>query len=282
VSELPAWLARATGSLGYELVAVEPVEGTDPFSGAIRTFRLRTADGQLLKARRAVSPASAARAQRLAARLAEPGIPEPLARHGSVTFERWIEGVTLDSLPLSEVLIEEAADLLAKVHSYPGSPRWRLPQNRSVGPVRVEISGLAARLRSARAIDRATSEELDAALRSGLPERAAWGLVHADFAASNMVLDAEGRLVSIDNEHLRWGFLDADLGRTWARWRLPAPAERRFLERYESSAGRTVGREALRAWRAVGALVSVAVRVRYGGRPEASLARLRDALDSAG
>jgi aminoglycoside phosphotransferase (APT) family kinase protein len=278
----PPWLRAALAWLRLEAVEVQAIANEDPFSSIARTFLVVTGDGARLKARLGPSARSAERAQRLAARLDDPRIPVPVGRRGRVTLETWVDGATLSSLRANPAHIDAAADLLAFIHGFPGAPSRSLPQIRAVTPALAWISRAQEQLLAAEVLDPGLAQEVSEIVRLGLPERARWGLTHNDLSPTNLVVDAGGRLISVDNEHLGWGLLDADLARAWLRWPTPTEAFRRFEARYQAQMDVELSQVARRAWRTAAALVSVGVRHRHGVAIDQPLARLREAVSGTG
>jgi aminoglycoside phosphotransferase (APT) family kinase protein len=209
--------------------------------------------------------------------LGDSRVPPLVGRIGRVTFERWVDGVTLFSAGWSDRDLDAAADLLGMIHRFAGGEHEHLPQlrrtrpflelslRRTVGPVR---DGL---------IDRDTGRRLRAALIDGLPERASWGFAHGDFAPANLVAPNDGRIVSIDNERLHRGFLDLDLGAAWYRWPLTDREQRLFDARCAQAAGRIASPE-VGLWRILAAVRRLGMRHARGAPTAAARQRLDDAL----
>lgn len=278
----PRWVVDAVTSVGLEPAGVRDIRNPDPFSATARTFLVTTTDGQLLKARRMLLARHASRAQRLAAELSDPRIPTLVGRRGRVTLERWVPGQVLSSLPPKREYIAAAADLLALIHRHPGTLGRPLPQLRAVAPALAEVDWSLEQARAAGVLAAATARTVRTIVHKRLPARATWGLTHNDLTAANLVLDSRGRVVSIDNERLGWGFLDADVARTWARWPLRDAAVSQFENCYRDRSGRGPDVDARTGWRVAAALASVGRRVVTGGSLERPLARLEAAVTDAG
>jgi hypothetical protein len=264
--------------LGIEPVEIRAVAEALPAHPTARTFIIVTAHGARLKARIVPSPARAARAQMLAERLSDPRINIPTGRVGAVTVESWVEGTTLSSVPLRVAHIDAAADLLRFVHRFAGHPSERLPQLRHVGPVSVQATSDLRCLLDAGIFASDLCARIERILELGLPDRAPWGLMHGDLCAANLVIGAGGRIVSIDNEHLRRGFLDYDLARTWYRWVLPPAAQRRFEVMYAKDCLWQATDRERQAWRVAAVVRGVRIRHRLGSSLQLPLDRLATAL----
>jgi thiamine kinase-like enzyme len=175
-----------------------------------------------VKLRRCPDEARARRYVDVLAELDDPALARVLLRHGRVVVEEWIDGVSLAELPLSTERLAQAASLLGRMHARRRGARRVLP---SVRRMRDQL----ARLVETAAI---TRDQAGAVLRFTAPERAIVGAIHVDLCADNLVEDAAGRVISIDNEHLCCGFIDYDLARTWHRWPMPPDAWQRFGAHY--------------------------------------------------
>jgi hypothetical protein len=88
--------------------------------------------------------------------------------------------------------------------------------------------------------------------------------------------------VSVDNEHLRRGFLDYDLARAWYRWGLPAVAQQRFENSYHRQWRPAPPPEERRAWRTAAALGALHMRYRRGAPRQAPCAALHAVLAGGG
>jgi aminoglycoside phosphotransferase (APT) family kinase protein len=204
-------------------------------------------------------------------------VPPLVPRSGRITFERWIDGDTLFSAGWSDHDLDAAADLLGMIHRFAGSEREHLPQVRRTRPfLERSLARLAGPVRDG-LIDRDIGERLTAALLDGLPEWAAWGFAHGDFAPANLVATDDGRIVSIDNERLHRGFLDLDLGAAWYRWPLADREQRLFDARCAEASGRAPS-PAIGLWRALAAVRRLGMRHSRGAPTAAARQRLGDAL----
>lgn len=194
-----------------------------------RSFRLAYADGRVLKGRSFTNASEAAQSVELSRHLDETAFPRTIAWAESAVLTAWIDGRPLEAATVSPTLVETCGRLLGQLHTTPCLPS--LPQR--AGAPTADLAGLSRELdelvkhgvlsarHAAQAIAIAADDE---------PAEWATGLVHDDFCAENMVLDGEGRVWIVDNEHLGLGALDFDLARTWYRWPL-SPALREAFNR---------------------------------------------------
>jgi Ser/Thr protein kinase RdoA (MazF antagonist) len=256
------------------IVLVSPLRES---KGRRCAYRVEVDDGRTLKARQLDSPEEARRLMELRADLEEAFAPA-VARYDCVLLEAWIEGIELNELD-AEARAEDAGALLGRLHA------------RTLGP------DAPATLHARKWIERAMSDlEILAAAQKLVPHEAATlraeilrrdpgtvraALVHMDFCAENMLIDAGGQLRVIDNELLAIAPAGFDLGRTFDRWPMSEDAWARFCRGYRSSARAEV--EAIGFWKILAALMGARVRFqRTPARLDAALALLRRFIEGEG
>lgn len=262
------------GLRARRLVLVSPLARN---KGRRCAYRLEADDGRTLKVRQLDTAEQARHLVELRAGLEEAFAPV-LARYGCVLLEEWIEGIQLTELD-AEARAADAGALLGRLHA------------RALGP------DAPATLRTRTWVERAMSdlEILAGAQKLGSREVAALRaeivrhdpgavracLVHMDFCAENMLIDAGGQLRVIDNELLAIAPAGFDLGRTFDRWPMSAAAWGRFRRGYRSSAAAEV--EAIGFWKILAALMGARVRFqRAPARLDAALALLRRFIEGEG
>ena len=113
---LGADLAKLAESLSSPVVDVRQVTGLPARSLRRATFRLRCADGSLVKGRRMERVQDAGRVFALARHLDPDGFPRPFARRGRALLEPWIPGHILGAGESDQVL-HRCGALLGSVHS---------------------------------------------------------------------------------------------------------------------------------------------------------------------
>jgi hypothetical protein len=276
-------VAAALAGLGARAIAAVRITGLPSARSDKAAFRVTLADGRVVKVRRLTRAAKAERYAGLARALGSERLAPILAVAGRVCVEAWIDGAPLAALPASPARLAAAADLLGSLHATQAlggrSVRGRRATTRLVARAERQLGKLAAAGRLAPP----AAAALARALRRGAPPHAATGLTHHDVCAENLVEDAAGRVIAVDNEGLRLDFLDFDLARTWARWPMPEPEWRAFAARYAAWRGEPPDPAAQPFWRIAAILKSAHLRSArapdHAGVPLRRLAQLLDALE---
>ncbi len=251
-------MVAALASFGAEPVDAVSITGLPGERSRRATFRIRLADGRIVKARRLRRAARVDRYARIVRAMSHEQLPPPLLVSGCVALEPWIDGTPVAALPPSRERLIRAADLLGSIHA-PSTAHGRA-ETRSTGPLVASTRRRIAELAGRGALTPAdVAASLDA-LRHLAPAAAEVGVTHNDFCAENLVEDARGRLVVVDNEGLRRGFLDYDLARTWYRWPMPARDWRLFTDRYQSWRRRPIDPDPLPFWRIAALVKSASTR----------------------
>lgn len=256
------------------VLRIAPVTSLAGANSARASYRAELRDGGSVKARRLSDPFEAERLAHLTRHLRSPQVPEVLAQRGAAVIEPWIEGSPLDGLASDLPRMSACGALLAAIHTAPppADAAGRIADAREERRARLDQNMRA--LREMNAIDDGAAQEI-AALASAPPKAPAFGLIHGDFCAANLVETRDGRIVTIDNETLRLEALDYDLARTWYRWPMNADEANAFLDGYR---GRRDPADFLRGFRywAACALVDAAVFRRGAGTgdPDLPLRRL--------
>lgn len=270
LSEIPREIEQALEHVGLRPSRVVLISPLKERKGRRCAYRVEGEDGRTVKARQLESSEEARRLFEVRAGLEEAFAPA-LAQCGPVLVEEWIEGVPLSYLD-AQARAEDAGALLGRLHARalgPGAPstfstgKWCQAADSDL-----EILGSAGKL---------TSGAI-ASLRAEILRRdpgAAWAaLIHKDFCAENMLIDARGCLRVIDNEQLVIEPAGFDIGRTFDRWPMSEAAWARFRRGYRSSV--PAEPESIGFWKIVAALLGARVRFeRSPARLDATLAMLR-------
>ena len=195
------------------------------------SFRLELRDGRVLKGRRLISAARAARVATILGVLDRRYFPQVIAQSGAALLEDWCAGEPLDPLHTDPALARQCGEILGGVHRVP--------------PPAVEVASMSHPIARLAMLDQQVSElerggelspdsrrHLITLARAHAPSDAAIGVIHRDFCAENLVRDGAGPPHVIDNEAMHVGALDLDLARTWYRWPMTDRQATAFLEGY--------------------------------------------------
>ncbi|MGE0451136.1 MAG: phosphotransferase family protein [Vicinamibacterales bacterium] len=208
----------AVAQFGLQAVSVTPVS---PLTGRARrrgSFRVAIVGGGAIKARRFETTEIAARQVALRADLPS-GFAPVLGRVGNVLIEPWVEGRVLAEEAPREEWIARAAALLAALHMQSHADGHALPFQADVLELRDDILSGLREIAAVAAIEDAIAARLSALVEATMPRRpCSHCLIHTDFCAENIVIDAQGEPIVVDNEHFRFGPAGMDLARTWYRW----------------------------------------------------------------
>ena len=264
----------ALARIGGAPIDAEAITGL-PAAGSDRaTFRIVLRDGRVVKARRLRRARKAERYARIVRELAHESLPAPLLIDGRVALEAWVDGAIVATLPPDDDRLVRAADLLGTIH---GLHPLRRTTSTLVDSTRRRLVNLAGRGALARG-------EVDAALhllQQVAPPTADFGITHNDFCAENLIEVPGGRLVLVDNEGLRRGFLDYDVARTWYRWPMSDGAWHTFVGRYRSWRTGALADDHERFWREAAVVKSAHLRAaRHTTDAVVPIERLRALLAS--
>lgn len=182
------------------------------------SFRISLQDGRVVKARQFVSDQKRIRYCDLLSLLEGLPFSRVIAAEGRATLEEWIGGTPLQPAAVTDKQAFTIGNLLGILHTEVTAPEI-YPEN-YCGPnehlekISESLSFIAAhepdKLSLCRDLEKLAIEHKPSVCESGL--------IHADYCPQNMVLNSDGTIVVIDNEHIRTGALDYDLARCWGRW----------------------------------------------------------------
>jgi hypothetical protein len=220
-------------TLDTPLTEVAPLSGVGYPGYQPSAFRLRFADGRILKARSFGSVKRAATVEHVSRYLDHQGFPKVLARSGSALLMEWIEGQPLNLTECGPGLLRECGALQGFMHSVPVPPDSPYRPSDTIEDWHSRLQQGLAELAEARVFEEdEVRRAFDAAMRYA-PSSYAAGFAHRDFCAENLVLRPSGHVCAVDNEALAVDSYDYDLGRTWYRWPM-SPIEREaYLKGYE-------------------------------------------------
>lgn len=225
-------LAALVRHIGPALVEAVLLTGVGYPGYEPSAFRLRFADGRVLKGMRCTSAERAATVQEVAQHVHRSILPTVVARRGAALLTEWIDGQCLDSAAWPPEVLARCGAVQGILHSIPLAPE----HHRSHGSV---LENRCAKLHRhlGTLVDAGilqTDEApiiLDLAMRA-LPSRCTVGYVHGDFCHENLVVRPSGDIGVIDHETLDVNAHDFDLGRTWYRWPLQMAQRQAYLDGY--------------------------------------------------
>ncbi|MGH7290739.1 MAG: phosphotransferase family protein, partial [Myxococcota bacterium] len=200
-----------------------------------------------------------------------------LGRVGAVLIEAWLDGDMLAPAD-AEAWTPAAGAVLGRLHAR------QLAAGVSTDEHTARWSEAAAAdialLQGAAALPDGTAEVVRSAVHRHDPGRARRALIHKDFCAENMLIDAQRRLRIIDTEQLAVEPAGFDLAWTWHRWPMSARAWEQFMAGYRSTA--PPAPDVAHYWRIVTGLTLARVFFqRMPARLDAQLARLLDCVAGA-
>jgi thiamine kinase-like enzyme len=225
-------LWKLVTGVGTPLVEVEEI--TVVPAGMRKTYRLRFGNGRALKGRCFRTPVLAEVARRIHAQAEAPFLARVVAHHEEAMLEEWIAGEALVEGRVAPPLLRRAGEMLGALHRCPPPATDDL----DFRPLdtRGWVEKTAANLRALRARERISSrwaERLGRLVPSCMPPTATLGVVHRDLCPENLLEDAGGRLVSVDNGSLTIGTIAEDLCRVWYRWPMDSEERQAFADGYE-------------------------------------------------
>lgn len=265
---------RQAGIRARHIALVSPMREA---KGRRLAYRVESEAGEVVKLRQFESEAAARTVFELRVGL-EHAFAPALRRLGCVILEEWIAGRALGA-DEAAARAHEAGALLARLHARPlavgteatmRTARWR-----------DGVESDLAMLDAAAVVPSAVVSRLLQDVRLGDPGSEPAALIHLDFCADNMILDAQGALRVIDNEQLAIESAGLDLARTFCRWPMSDVEWERFGAGYRSAAHRVPTAGAF--WRIVAAAIGARVYLQRGSPLiERSLELLRRCAAGAG
>lgn len=251
--------------LDSNLVSVEEITRLTSSGQTRGSFKLTLANGTRLKGRLHRSEESRLRASQLLPLLQGLGFPDILAARGRTTLESWVEGTILHAAEVTQNQARRAGALLGTLHSTDITPAIQGTSAGSTPEEQLEKTRRhLARLTASIPQHATLFEKLSSIAGEHKPASLAEGLVHTDFCAENMVVDANGKLVAIDNEGLRIGALDYDIARCWSRWPMSIGLRDAFSEGYQQFRSLSAFRAHELFWAIRAMSMTLSVHIRHG------------------
>ncbi len=196
------------------------------------SYRLRFADGRILKGRRFETDGQAGKVEFLFQFLDPRYFPKVLARCRGALLIEWVEGAPLTPVQCQPELLRRCGALQGMLHSKPlpdEAYTWYQPAAHDWQ------SSLERSIHDVVAYEFLTKEEgkrlFDLAVAYA-PGTAEMGIGHGDFCAENIVSRAPGSFSVVDNETLSIYACDHDLARTWYRWPMSQAQREAYYDGY--------------------------------------------------
>lgn len=246
------------------LVAVTVLTSLPSAFGQRASFRLQFADGRVLKGRRFERGDHAERVENLSQFLDRRHFPRVLGRCGSALLLEWIEGEPLSHAKWPPELLQTCGALQGLVHTTPLPNKVDSQSQSAAHDKRVGLERGIRALVEYGAFNRLEGERLIDLAVAHTPGNPAVGLVHGDFCAENIVLQAPGHVYVIDSEKLSIDAYDYDLGRTWYRWPMTAVQREAYYDGYNQHRSSADFMAHFVYWAIVVLVDSAAFRVRAG------------------
>jgi hypothetical protein len=219
-------------AVGTQLAAATPLAGDNYPGYRPNAFRLRFADGRVLKGRRVDTPAQAEAVEYISRCLGHRGLPRMLARRGRAFLTEWIEGRPLSAERCDRQVLQRCGALQGWVHSQAVPAGNPLPASGTIESWRASAErGLRALVEQA-VLDDGVARNAAEIAEAYAPRSCAWVFAYVDFCADNIVVQPSGEVCLVDNETLSIQPCDYDLGRTWYRWPMQRSDREAFLNGY--------------------------------------------------
>ena len=257
---VPSEVWELLAKFGVAVVQISEITAR-PSLALKNTYRVTLADGRVVKVRRLQSVARAEQVERLLKALGpNPAWAGLLLRFREFFLEEWVEGESLGGQPPEPAVARQCGVILAQLHqvAIPADEAIGLSVEQELGQVRSHLGELEAAGRFTR------TEAIELADRAVAlaPRRIQPGIVHLDFCGENLVWHPIRGPVCVDNETLRIGSCEQDLGRAVHRWNLEGVARAEFLAGYAAAEG-PAGLDALPFWGLAAEAYSASIRLRY-------------------
>jgi len=225
-------IAKGLASIGGELASIEEVTTLRTKVKDRACYRIGLTDGRTVKA---MCFASLGKRQAFTSLIpALDGLPfnRILTASGCVVIEEWINGSAVQAHSLTAENTRQLATVLARLN------RKRIPST-VVSNTLQGIEWHAARLHKLlqnlvekNKIESSLAGKILKIAQAHQPKDFEFGVIHTDFHPQNMIRCPNDEIWTIDNEGLRIGVLDFDLGRCWTRWSMTPKQRKTFVHAY--------------------------------------------------
>src|SRR5262249_41808842 len=234
--QLGADLWRLACSVGT-VAAAMPLLGDNYFGYRPKAFRLRFADGLVLKGRCVETPQQAETVETLSRFLGHVGLPRVLARHGRALLTEWKDGRPLTANDDDPQVLRRCGALQGFAHTQ-AVPAGAYPQPSPAGQVwQATVQRNLNALVESAVLDDPGARPAATIARTHPPGDCAWGFAFRGFCADTIVRQPSGEVILVDTETLSIQPCDYDLGRTWYRWPMPRASRQSYFSGYRSYRG---------------------------------------------
>ena len=269
-------------AIGVPVVEAVPVT-TIRWSGSPRaSFRLRLADGQVLKGRRLRAPEDVTRVARLSSLLDPRYFPPVLAYRGCAVLTHWIPGWPGSPDAWTSARLRTCGRLQATIH--------RLHVSSDIASLQQQAPDWSGRLDrwlgelvACEALDTRKAREVYRLTALAAPATASTGVCHTDFCGDNIIITEAGRICVVDNEGITLDSHELDLARTWYRWPMTPAQQRAYADGYGAHPHSARFAAHFLYWALLAVLDSAAYRVRaHAASARVPLDRLDELLHTHG
>lgn len=225
-------IAKGLASIGGELASIEEVTNLRTKTKDRACYRIGLTDGRTVKARRFASVEKQQAFINLSPAL--DGLPfnRVLSASGCVVIEEWIIGSAVQSHSLTTDDTRQLATVLARLNrkGIPSTVRTKTLQGVEWHAAR--LHNLLQNLVKKKKIESSLAAKLLKIAEAHQPKDFELGVIHTDFHPQNMIRCPNDEIWTIDNEGLRIGVLDFDLGRCLTRWSMTPTQRKTFYQGY--------------------------------------------------
>ena len=227
------------------------------------TFRFDFEDGTSLKGRRFEDPRRTARVVALQSRLPS-GFAPLVESAGDALLTQWVEGSPVDQRTArSPAFLSHCGSLLGRLHGV--APPWVEPEAVLMpSNARQRLEHRAQGLAEAGLLSKPLSQAIRQLAAEAPADDCGAGILHWDLCPENVILDASGSPIVVDNGGLRSGAHDLDLARSWYRWPMGDAERNHFVRGYEQHRSLESFRSDFFFWMAVALTSAATFRHRSG------------------
>lgn len=235
--ELGDDLSSLVRAVDAPLAETTPVYGGTYPGYQPNAFRLRFADGRVLKGRRFDTQAQAETVEYVSRCLDYRGLPRVVARRGTALLMEWVDGQPLSAGNCTPYVLRRCGALQALIHCQTLPPESSYRPPRAIESWQASLERTLDELVECAVLDPSTARDARAIAREYAPRRCPLGFIYGDFCADNIVLRDSGEVCFVDNETLSVHPADYDVARTWYRWPMPRAAREVYLSGYREHRG---------------------------------------------